>query len=195
MKIKSLAIFSSIVISGLPAPVSAALFTYTETGVVSGSLNGVSFTDSLITITGSGDTSQITSDASGFFLALPLAFTLSGVGSGTFTDSMIVASNQDDHLAGFGDATQNRALLFTTNDAFATYDLSTAIGPESGLAEYNHDFAFATSAGGLITRTFSGDATFTAFAGAVPESSTWAMMLIGFAGLSFAGYRRIRRPA
>jgi hypothetical protein len=25
--------------------------------------------------------------------------------------------------------------------------------------------------------------------GAVPEPSTWAMMLVGFAGLSFAGYR------
>jgi hypothetical protein len=28
--------------------------------------------------------------------------------------------------------------------------------------------------------------------GAVPEPSTWAMMLIGFAGLAFAGYRRAR---
>ena len=27
----------------------------------------------------------------------------------------------------------------------------------------------------------------------VPEPSTWAMMLIGFAGLGFAGYRRARR--
>jgi hypothetical protein len=27
----------------------------------------------------------------------------------------------------------------------------------------------------------------------VPESSTWAMLLIGFAGLGFAGYRRARR--
>jgi hypothetical protein len=27
----------------------------------------------------------------------------------------------------------------------------------------------------------------------VPESSTWAMMLVGFAGLGFAGYRRSRR--
>ena len=26
----------------------------------------------------------------------------------------------------------------------------------------------------------------------VPEPSTWAMMLLGFAGLSFAGYRRAR---
>jgi hypothetical protein len=31
-----------------------------------------------------------------------------------------------------------------------------------------------------------------AVGGAVPESSTWAMMLIGFASLSYAGYRRAR---
>jgi hypothetical protein len=30
---------------------------------------------------------------------------------------------------------------------------------------------------------------------AVPERSTWAMMLVGFAGLGFAGYRNARRPA
>jgi hypothetical protein len=29
----------------------------------------------------------------------------------------------------------------------------------------------------------------------VPEPSTWAMMLLGFAGLGFAGYRRSRRTA
>jgi hypothetical protein len=27
-----------------------------------------------------------------------------------------------------------------------------------------------------------------------PEASTWAMMLIGFAGLGYAGYRRVREP-
>jgi hypothetical protein len=26
----------------------------------------------------------------------------------------------------------------------------------------------------------------------VPEASTWAMMLLGFAGIGFAGYRRVR---
>ena len=31
--------------------------------------------------------------------------------------------------------------------------------------------------------------------GAVPEPSTWAMMLLGFAGLGFAGYRSARRRA
>ena len=34
-----------------------------------------------------------------------------------------------------------------------------------------------------------------AVGGAVPEPSTWAMMLVGFAGLGFAGYRSARRAA
>ncbi|HEY1862318.1 MAG TPA: PEP-CTERM sorting domain-containing protein, partial [Roseiarcus sp.] len=29
----------------------------------------------------------------------------------------------------------------------------------------------------------------------VPEPSTWAMMLLGFAGLSFLGYRKVREGA
>jgi len=32
-------------------------------------------------------------------------------------------------------------------------------------------------------------------AGGVPEPSTWAMMLIGFAGLGFAGYRRSQKAS
>ena len=28
---------------------------------------------------------------------------------------------------------------------------------------------------------------------AIPEPSTWAMMLLGFAGLGFAGYRKTRK--
>ena len=31
------------------------------------------------------------------------------------------------------------------------------------------------------------------FEGAVPEPSTWAMLLLGFAGLGYAGYRRARQ--
>jgi hypothetical protein len=31
--------------------------------------------------------------------------------------------------------------------------------------------------------------------GTVPEPSTWAMMLIGFAGVDFVGHRASRRPS
>jgi hypothetical protein len=39
--------------------------------------------------------------------------------------------------------------------------------------------------------TYSGTVT----VGSVPETSTWAMMVIGFAGLGYAGYRASRRAA
>jgi phospholipase/lecithinase/hemolysin len=46
------------------------------------------------------------------------------------------------------------------------------------------DEVHPTAAGHLLTAEFAVDAL-----SAVPEVSTWAMMLIGFAALSFAGYR------
>jgi hypothetical protein len=45
-----------------------------------------------------------------------------------------------------------------------------------------------------IDLTIEGDGVF-AFGGAVPEPSTWMMMLVGFAGLGFAGWRGSRKTA
>jgi uncharacterized membrane protein len=56
------------------------------------------------------------------------------------------------------------ALLGTTNSSYA-YGINDA-GVVVGASAYNPPFS------------------------PVPEPSTWAMMLIGFAGLSYAGYRR-----
>jgi hypothetical protein len=56
-------------------------------------------------------------------------------------------------------------------------------GPESASGIYAGENYFLPGgyvSGGLV-------------APAVPESSTWAMMLLGFAGLGFAGYRRAKR--
>ena len=53
-------------------------------------------------------------------------------------------------------------------------------------------FALATTAGNLfVNENFGGQfGTFTATL--VPEASTWVMMLLGFAGLGFAGYHRAK---
>jgi hypothetical protein len=134
-----------------PGTASAALLTYTETADVSGSLDGVPFTDNELTLKASGDTSGVSGGPSFFFLYVPRG-TLSAV--------------------------------------FATYDLRTIIGPVSGGAIFNPGSSFATSAGTLVIGSVSGGATFTA---TIPEPSTWAMMLLGFAGLGFVGYRRTRK--
>jgi hypothetical protein len=50
-----------------------------------------------------------------------------------------------------------------------------------GVVVANHDVALDYVGGGVTAST--------------PEASTWAMMVLGFAGLGFAGYRKTRKPA
>ena len=61
-------------------------------------------------------------------------------------------------------------------------DLGSSLGP-------NVDLTFDYS---LVADGSGGFGVDFAVGGAVPEPSTWAMMLLGFGGLAFAGYRRAR---
>jgi hypothetical protein len=71
----------------------------------------------------------------------------------------------------------------------------------SYLAFYDSSFAYAIVTGGTIQPGFSYPdvGTFlvetTPLAAAVPEPSTWATMLLGFAGIGFMAYRRKARTA
>jgi hypothetical protein len=61
-------------------------------------------------------------------------------------------------------------------------------------------FGFESSSRNILTATIAGDSRFVGFAidnftYSIPEPSTWAMMLIGFAGLGHLGYRRARGRA
>jgi hypothetical protein len=64
-------------------------------------------------------------------------------------------------------------------------DLGSEFGP-------NFDLTFGYT---LVANGSGGFGFDLAIGGAVPEPSTWAMMLVGFAGFGFAGYRSTRRAA
>ena len=81
--------------------------------------------------------------------------------------------------------TRSFSSLATADAFFADQVLN--LGSVSGVADVT--FSYDLVAGGA-----GGYGMDLAFGGAVPQPSTWAMMLIGFAGLAFAGYRS-RRPA
>jgi PEP-CTERM motif len=80
----------------------------------------------------------------------------------------------------------------------------------SGLTAFGLDFTVGRNADGVASSgndqfTESGsyiysnfsvvDLSAPPFTGAVPEPSTWAMMLLGFAGIGFMAYRRKNKPA
>jgi hypothetical protein len=90
-------------------------------------------------------------------------------------------------------------LLFTNGFAFVSTEgisFETAAGQSFNIFSFDGQMTpptgnaygeFASPSG------FAGVGTFTLTA--VPESSTWAMMVIGFAGLGIAGYRASQRRA
>jgi hypothetical protein len=106
--------------------------------------------------------------------------------------------------------TFNRLTL--TSSTGATYDF-TATGGGFGVSfpvnngdeTFNQSVQFAATAGDAIrSATFSNDPLQNAFevgrftvqtVAAVPEPSTWAMMILGFAGIGFMAYRHRSRTA
>jgi len=133
---------------------------------------------------------------------LSLSGTLSGLSHG---QAELQAGSQTD----FGDGdTSSQGVFFNTNPVPASVSLSFNVEdgtPETVLAEI---FVYGDSAGGVanigdpptLSLSLPMGASVTTASGvfanftAVPEPSSWAMMILGFAGVGFAGYRsRTRR--
>jgi PEP-CTERM motif len=74
----------------------------------------------------------------------------------------------------------------TSGDTIFNGDLATL------LADHFANVGFATAL--LVPAGVDNQEMVTGFASGVPEPSTWAMMLLGFAGLGCAGFRRSRQP-
>jgi hypothetical protein len=94
--------------------------------------------------------------------------------------SQVPRSRQDD----LSEVLSNGVSL-TLNAPGATSAMFSAIGSLSAIKDQSD---FAGSAGSADSSILGNAFSVTG----VPEPSTWAMMLLGFAGLGFAGYRRAR---
>ena len=181
------------------SPAHATTATYTESATASGTLDGTSFTDALVTITLTGDTSTVTSTAlvgppwpSGLIEDAGTAtVTVSGVGTDTFTDSMYVFDTASAEAVGITDGTLKYDALDTYDPAFATYGLTTSIGPITDSDAINPGHPFNTEGGTLVLDSVpSFESTFTATV-ATPEPGSLLLLGMGFAGL--LGIRKNQR--
>jgi hypothetical protein len=86
----------------------------------------------------------------------------------------------------------------TTTISIGSQSFALTLPSSQGYTLFTHTF---TNASGALSFVESGPASEQGSLLAdvsvanVPEASTWAMMVLGFAGLGFAGYRRARRAA
>ena len=119
--------------------------------------------------------------------------------------------SEDDasYVATFGDSafTDTTTLVFPEPPSLDTLledvygdlkeQLPTAMQPRLTLDLLSDTIAFTFPAGSdQFVQNFTSDGEVTAnqsIQGIVPEPSTWAMLLIGFAGLAFVGHRARRR--
>jgi len=195
-----LAAVAVVALLGWVTPVHATPITYTETVLATGVLGVTPFTNALVTVTLSGNTTTVLSGSSPFGSCSPCytnagstTVNVSGVGTGIFTDPMVVWDNGSGGIDSIAivDAAIPGAVVYINNIAFATYDLTTSIGPISsppGLFVH----VYPTTSGAFTMTSVGDTATFTATVrgAAVPEPAS--LMLLGSGVVTLAG-RRFRR--
>jgi hypothetical protein len=117
---------------------------------------------------------------------------VSGIGTATFTIPTINVANQGIPAVGIGAPNQNLAILFANNNsAFASYDLSTSLGPITGSPTFNGLGSFGTTVGPFFLSAVS---TVTFQAIVVPEPSILVLLGFGFICVKSQLLRRGRLP-
>jgi hypothetical protein len=196
----------------IPAADASVLLIFGQTGLgdtVTGTRTGTSTT---ITSSTSVDIDEI--DAASIMTPISATFTLSATNSGPATTSggeitqryngtFSITSGATNFLSGtFSDAVfgSGGALTLSASNPSPTQSVSftsNVIAPDL-IAAFDRamslSFTDVSPSAAIVLgtlRSFHSDVSGN-FSSTVPEPSTWAMMLLGFAGLGYVGFRKAR---
>jgi hypothetical protein len=176
-------------------PLSAGPVTVTISFTGTGTVGATPFTSTSVLITGTGDTSANSHPFPGVFFINPTTTTIAitGFSLATVTDSNTFGDNQGAVSAYFSTTTDE---LVLGNVAFATYNLTTSLGPlNPTINPANWATIGVHTNQGTINISSANNATYQAVVGggsSVPEPGSFVLM--GTA-LAAALWRRSRRAA
>jgi len=189
-----LAAAAALSLCALGAPASADVVTYQISASGTGSLAGTPFSGPF-TILLTGDNANLSScDVTCEFLS-PLTstvVTIPGVGSVTLTGATDLGITRSNDVFFLGQpGTSDLFDFFVTDAQQAAFTFQSSYGPVSSSSLFAvGQFKNIASTGGLLTLTPSGTITFQSVVGGVPEPGSWAMMLLGFAGMGLVFRRK-----
>ncbi|GEM_PF-2959176 len=202
MKSSTLRSFSLLGLLALAAASQAVAVSYTLNGVLSGSLNGIGFTDVPSTIVGVGDTDDLQIDSGGVQTLVLQSLTVSGsFGSATYLTPSRAFLARDSF--GFSLLSEFPGLpgLFFYSDAFTVYDPSIAgarldralpLRSVSGFSTDTAEEPNLTTAGVLRVNALS-SATFGIQGGLTPSAVPGPLAALPFALMAIKRRRAVRK--
>jgi hypothetical protein len=179
MKIKSLALAVGLLLFALPLPSYASTILWT--------LDGVTFEDG-----GTASGTFTTDSTSGAVTSFNIVTTLGSTLGGTTYDSSLYAANDNFFSPNsFAIAVPGSTVLPYINLAFLNPLTGAGTNPlQVSILLPENEVAFECSNYTCAVGRFANAGSAIGVVEAIPESSTWAMMILGFAGLGFLAYRR-----
>jgi hypothetical protein len=184
---KLLSTIAALIALAWIVPANAVPVTYNIEGTIGGSINGSSFGPTNYDITLIGDpNSSAGSFSSGVFTLDLTSGSASAVAETLPLSSPVFTLNGSSGLLSLF---QNNTLLLTFN--LSAQSVSEITGSPTSFTADGTDATFfnlSSLAPGLNIVTDTGAGV--VFTAAVPEPSTWAMMILGFCGVGFMAYRR-----
>jgi hypothetical protein len=186
--------FAAVLCLSFAHNVSAESITYTEQTIGSGSLDGTAFSNALITIALSGDTTTVQNKGGGLFYDFGSAtVTVAGIGSDSLSGAAQANIFSNNPVGAAGISELGNDILDIYSSSFNSYALANAIGPITGSPNYIPGESVAATKGNFVL-TSAGQSTFTATTGAPPamasEPNTNFLLSPLLALLAIFGLRR-----